>query len=57
MRDRAISKMGKLRDHCWVPERAEEEDALALSLMKEAMVKYGKSDSSKGESPVILPVS
>ena len=57
MRDRAISKMGKLRDHCWIPERAEEEDALALSLMKEAMLKYGKSANSGGESPVVLPVS
>lgn len=52
MRDRSISKMSKIRDHCFFPEVAVKEDELAVSLIREAMLKYGKH-SSNGRPNVI----
>ena len=53
MRDHSISREGKVRDHCFVPTMAVEEDELALSFMKEAMTKYGNKRSINGRPTII----
>ncbi len=47
--------MSKLRDHCYVPSQAVEEDELAVSLMKEALSKYG--NHHRLGKPTLISVS
>ncbi|KAL7528539.1 hypothetical protein ACHAXR_002500, partial [Thalassiosira sp. AJA248-18] len=51
MRDRTISNRGKLKGHCHLADVGRREDEVALSLMAEAMEKYGKSGSRRGSLP------
>lgn len=55
MRDGTISKASKLRDHCGIPSHSQHEDETALTLMKESLQKYGKSNHNG--IPRILTVS
>lgn len=41
MRDRSISRAAKHREHCRFPEVAGKEDEMALSLINDAINKYG----------------
>eukprot|EP00970_Alexandrium_tamarense_P009774 scaffold1958_cov198-Alexandrium_tamarense.AAC.19 len=48
MRDRTISRKGKLKGHCEIGEVGDQEDAIALELMSEALQKYGIRGSRRG---------
>eukprot|EP00571_Detonula_confervacea_P007267 CAMPEP_0172330628 /NCGR_PEP_ID=MMETSP1058-20130122/61502_1 /TAXON_ID=83371 /ORGANISM="Detonula confervacea, Strain CCMP 353" /LENGTH=459 /DNA_ID=CAMNT_0013047851 /DNA_START=283 /DNA_END=1661 /DNA_ORIENTATION=+ len=48
MRDRTISSRGKLKGHCHLADVGKREDEVALSLMADAIEKYGKRGSRRG---------
>ena len=48
MRDRHISSKGKLKSHCHLVDVGRREDEVALSLMTEAIEKYGARSSRRG---------
>ena len=51
MRDKTISSRGKLIGHCHLVDVGKKEDEVALSLMSEAIEKYGKFGSRRGTLP------
>ncbi len=56
MRDRTISHNSKLSSHCKFEEVVKDEDGMAITLMKEALEKYGKGGSKvkDGKQRVIV---
>lgn len=52
MRDRSISRAAKHREHCAIEAVAEKEDEIAMTLINEAIDKYGTRGN--GEERVIL---
>ena len=54
MRDRSISRAAKQREHCRFPEVAEKEDEMAMSLINEAINKYGTRGDGKKERVITV---